>query len=135
MKRDTRLDTPAVPLVQAVSEALESYSSHPIQRLWGMHLIRQFLDEQEGLVVADARDVGHTWQDIADALGTNRQAVADRYGLSSGRERIRRGERQRCHVCGFESRLEDLFEDGVCTGCRKETESAPEESSNRKGRR
>ena len=134
MKRDSRPEAPSVPLVQAVSEALESDSSHPIQRMWGVHLIRQLLDEQEGLLVADARDVGHTWQDIADALGITRQAVADRYGLSSGRERIRRGERQRCRICGFESRLEDLFEDGVCTACRG-TEPATDASSTRKGPR
>jgi excisionase family DNA binding protein len=39
---------------------------------------------------------------------------------------FRRGPLQRCRRCGLESRISDLFVDGVCRDCREELAEAPD---------
>ena len=42
--------------------------------------LRELADRLEALQVARARDLGWSWQEIADALGVTRQAVHKKHG-------------------------------------------------------
>ena len=42
--------------------------------------LRELADRLEALQVERARDLGWSWQDVADALGVTKQAVHKKYG-------------------------------------------------------
>jgi len=42
--------------------------------------LRELADRLETLQVSRARDLGWSWQEVADALGVTRQAVHKKYG-------------------------------------------------------
>lgn len=96
-------------------------SKDPAIGLRAVAALRKLLDRLEELQVANARDQGWSWQEIAGALGVSRQAVhkkhADRMEeLRTSTERIRaaladaiRGGRIRIQVfgAGEKTRKED----------------------------
>lgn len=47
--------------------------------LGALRLVELAADAARHAVIADAREAGQTWQTIADALGTSRQAAHERY--------------------------------------------------------
>lgn len=48
--------------------------------LGALRLVEIAADNARRAIVADARAAGDTWQSIADALGTTRQAAQQRFG-------------------------------------------------------
>jgi DNA-directed RNA polymerase specialized sigma24 family protein len=60
-------------LTDAVSNADPAVGLGAVRALYGL---QQRLEE---IQVANARDQGWSWQDIADALGVSRQALHQRY--------------------------------------------------------
>lgn len=52
----------------------------PAAGLRAVRSMRELADRLELLQVSRARDLGWTWQEVADALGVTRQAVHKKYG-------------------------------------------------------
>ena len=52
----------------------------PGRGLRAVRSLRELVDRLEALQVARARDLGWSWQEIADAVGVTRQAVHKKYG-------------------------------------------------------
>ena len=52
----------------------------PAAGLRAVRALRELADRLESLQIARARDLGWSWQEIADALGVTRQAVHKRHG-------------------------------------------------------
>ena len=52
----------------------------PIAELHRLAAIRRELAQSEEVQVRRARNLGHSWQAIASALGVSRQAVHKKYG-------------------------------------------------------
>ena len=52
----------------------------PGRGLRAVRSLRELADRLEALQVARARDLGWSWQEIADALGVTRQAVHKKHG-------------------------------------------------------
>lgn len=52
----------------------------PRTGLRAVRSLRELADRLEALHVARARDLGWSWQDVADALGVTRQAVHKKHG-------------------------------------------------------
>ncbi|HEY7719501.1 MAG TPA: helix-turn-helix domain-containing protein [Pedococcus sp.] len=52
----------------------------PAAGLRAVRALRELADRLEALQIARARDLGWSWQEIADALGVTRQAVHKRHG-------------------------------------------------------
>jgi DNA-directed RNA polymerase specialized sigma24 family protein len=54
----------------------------PATGLQAIRALRQLADRLEALQVANARDRGWSWQQIAEALGVSRQAVHKKHARS-----------------------------------------------------
>ena len=52
----------------------------PIQGLRAVRALRELADRLETLQVRRARELGWSWQDIADQLGVTKQAVNKKHG-------------------------------------------------------
>lgn len=59
----------------ALKLATDTASKDPEVGLRAVVALRKLLERLEALQVRNARDQGWSWQDIADELGTSRQAV------------------------------------------------------------
>lgn len=59
----------------ALKLATDTSSKDPEVGLRAVVALRKLLERLESVQVGNARDQGWSWQDIADALGTSRQAV------------------------------------------------------------
>jgi hypothetical protein len=58
--------------------------SDPSTGLRAVRALRDLAERLEGIQVHHARDLGWTWQEIAEQLGVTRQAVHKKYGGSRG---------------------------------------------------
>jgi hypothetical protein len=77
-------------MTQATELADATASQDPAVGLAAVAALRDLLESLEGLQVANARDRGWSWQQIAGALGVSKQAVHKKHG--AGRRLIgRRG--------------------------------------------
>lgn len=64
-----------------MSEALlAAAGDHPREGLRAVRSMRELADRLEALQVERARDLGWSWQEIADELGVSKQAVHKKYG-------------------------------------------------------
>lgn len=70
--------TPADP-------TLEALSGDPAVGLRAIASLRELADRLERLQVRRARDLGWSWQEVADQLGVSRQAVHKKHGTRSDR--------------------------------------------------
>ncbi len=73
----------------ALKLATETSSKDPAVGLRAVVALRKLLERLEAIQVRNARDQGWSWQDIADALGTSRQAVHKKHS----ERRFGRGKR------------------------------------------
>ena len=64
---------------EATKLATSASSRDPELGLRSVAALRKLLEQLEGLQVRNARDLGWSWQDIADHLGVSRQAVHKKY--------------------------------------------------------
>jgi hypothetical protein len=80
-------------LNRALIRRIDSHEAFPITALEAVVDARRCLDEVERSAVAVARDLGATWEDIAQALGVTRQAIYQKYRNGSGPESARRSSR------------------------------------------
>ena len=70
-------------MTQATELADATASRDPAVGLAAVAALRELLESLEALQVANARERGWSWQQIAGALGVSRQAVHKKHG--SGR--------------------------------------------------
>jgi DNA-directed RNA polymerase specialized sigma24 family protein len=75
-------------MTQATELADATASRDPAVGLAAVASLRALLESLEALQVANARELGWSWQQIADALGVSKQAVHKKHG---GRRLIGRG--------------------------------------------
>lgn len=54
-------------------------AADPITGLGAVRALRRLLERLEASQVLRARELGHSWQEIADALDISRQAVHKKY--------------------------------------------------------
>lgn len=59
---------------------LTAAGDDPGQGLRAVRALRDLADRLEGLQVDRARDLGWSWQEIADGLGVTKQAVHKKHG-------------------------------------------------------
>ena len=59
---------------------LAAAAEDPREGLRAVRAVRELADRLEDLQVARARQLGWSWQEIADALGVTKQAVHKKYG-------------------------------------------------------
>ena len=59
---------------------LAASAKDPREGLRAVRAVRELADRLEDLQVARARQLGWSWQEIADALGVTKQAVHKKYG-------------------------------------------------------
>ena len=64
----------------ADSAAMDAVSDEPAIGLRAVRALRVLADRLKRLHVLRARDLGWSWQEVADALGVSRQAVHKKYG-------------------------------------------------------
>jgi hypothetical protein len=76
--------------MEATELAEATASRDPIVGLRAVASLRALLESLEELQVANAREQGWSWQQIADQLGVSRQAVHKKHGR---RGLLRRRER------------------------------------------
>ncbi|MGX9789551.1 helix-turn-helix domain-containing protein [Mycobacterium sp. MMS18-G62] len=66
--------------LDSLSEIVDGLSSgDPAVGLGAVFALRRLNEGVEKIHVANARDHGWSWQDIADAIGVSRQAVHQKY--------------------------------------------------------
>jgi hypothetical protein len=75
-------------MTEATDLADATASRDPAVGLAAVASLRSLLESLEALQVANARERGWSWQQIAEALGVSRQAVHKKHG---GRRLIGRG--------------------------------------------
>ena len=63
------------PMNTTLKLATDTSSKDPAVGLRAVVALRKLLERLEAIQVRNARDQGWSWQDIAHALGTSRQAV------------------------------------------------------------
>lgn len=68
------------PTTPAPDPGLAAVSGDPAVGLRAVASLRTLADRLEALQVARARELGWSWQDIADRLGVSRQAVHKKHG-------------------------------------------------------
>ena len=68
----------------------DASSKNPLVGLHAVASLRVLLEAVEELQVANARDQGWSWQQIAAVLGVSKQAVHQKYGKDPTRARRRR---------------------------------------------
>lgn len=61
--------------------AEDTASKDPDIGLRAVAALRRLLDQLESLQVANAREHGWSWQEVADALGVSRQAVHKKHAV------------------------------------------------------
>lgn len=61
----------------------EAAGDDPRRGLRAVGALRELADRLEALQVARARDLGWSWQEVADELGVSRQAVHKKYARRS----------------------------------------------------
>ena len=62
-------------MTEATQLAADAGSRDPVVGLRAVAALRRLLESLEHLQVANARDLGWSWQQIAESLGVSRQAV------------------------------------------------------------
>lgn len=62
-----------------VSLSIRGGEDTPLHVLGGIKQGLKHIDESIRAYVASARDQGHTWEEIGDALGVTRQSVWEKY--------------------------------------------------------
>jgi hypothetical protein len=62
-------------------------SSDPAVGLKAVAALRELADRLEALQVGNARDLGWSWQEIADCIGVSKQAVHKKHGGREGSPR------------------------------------------------
>jgi DNA-directed RNA polymerase specialized sigma24 family protein len=67
-------------MTQATELADATSSRDPAVGLAAVAALRELLESLEELQVANARERGWSWQQIADGLGVSRQAVHKKHG-------------------------------------------------------
>jgi Homeodomain-like domain-containing protein len=67
-------------MTQATDLADATASRDPAVGLAAVSSLRKLLESLESLQVANAREQGWSWQQIADVLGVTRQAVHKKHG-------------------------------------------------------
>lgn len=73
--------TPALQTLQSLTAAATIEGNGDYGDMLGaLRLAELAVEHARRAVVRDARAAGQTWQTIADALGTSRQAAQQRYG-------------------------------------------------------
>ena len=78
-------------MTQATELADATASTDPDVGLAAVAALRELLESLESLQVANARERGWSWQQIADGLGVSKQAVHKKHG--GGRRLIPGGRR------------------------------------------
>jgi hypothetical protein len=58
---------------------LDAAAEHPRDGLRAVRALRELADRLERLQVDRARDLGWSWQEVADALGVSKQAVHQKH--------------------------------------------------------
>jgi predicted transcriptional regulator len=74
---------------EANNVVTESASDDPEIGLRGVASLRALLESVEELQVRQARELGWSWQQIAELLGVSKQAVHQKYGKGERRARRR----------------------------------------------
>lgn len=80
MALSTKIDN----MTEATDLAAATGSKDPTVGLRAVLALRRLLERLEAIQVANARDQGWSWQEIADALGVSRQAVHQKYRKRDG---------------------------------------------------
>ena len=78
-------------MVKPSEVVAQTASSDPEVGLRGVASLRALLEAVEELQVRRARDLGWSWQQIAELLGVSKQAVHQKYGKDKSRARRRFG--------------------------------------------
>lgn len=86
MATSTYVDT----MSDGVQLAQDASSRDPAVGLRAVRALRELADRLETLQVVNARRLGWSWQDIAEALGVSRQAVHKKHRAEEARI-IKRG--------------------------------------------
>ena len=74
---------------EATDVVTQTGSDDPEIGLRGVASLRALLDAVEELQVRRARELGWSWQQIAELLGVSKQAVHQKYGKGERRPRRR----------------------------------------------
>lgn len=69
--------------------AQEASSRDPAVGLRAVRALRDLAERLESLQVANARELGWSWQEIAAALGVSRQAVHKKHARGRGSRKAR----------------------------------------------
>lgn len=73
---------PGTPSATTPDPVAAATSDDPSTGLRAIRALRELADRLETLQVTRARDLGWSWQQIADALGVTRQAVHKKHARS-----------------------------------------------------
>ena len=76
-------------IVEAREVVSQTASDDPEVGLRGVASLRALLEAVEELQVRRARELGWSWQQIAERLGVSKQAVHQKYGTGARRSRRR----------------------------------------------
>jgi len=76
-------------MVEPVEVVAQTASKDPEVGLRGVASLRALLEAVEELQVNRARELGWSWQRIAEPLGVSKQAVHQKYGTGERRPRRR----------------------------------------------
>ena len=74
-------------MVEPAEMVEQTASEDPEVGLRGVASLRALLEAVEELQVRRARDLGWSWQQIAELLGVSKQAVHQKYGRRQARRR------------------------------------------------
>jgi DNA-directed RNA polymerase specialized sigma24 family protein len=77
-------------MAQQADVVAQTASADPEVGLRGVASLRALLEAVEELQVRRARELGWSWQQIAELLGVSKQAVHQKYGTAKRRPRRRR---------------------------------------------
>jgi hypothetical protein len=73
----------------SVSVSIDGGEDNPLAVIRGITTGMRNIDQQLRNTVEDARRRGHSWQEIADALGVSRQSAWERFARPEDEERAR----------------------------------------------
>ena len=76
-------------MIEPANVVAQTASKDPEVGLRGVASLRVLLEAVEELQVRRARELGWSWQQIAELLGVSKQAVHQKYGTGSRRGRRR----------------------------------------------
>ena len=77
------------PMVKPADVVAQTASKDPAVGLRGVASLRALLEAVEELQVRRARELGWSWQQIAEVLGVSKQAVHQMYGKGERQPRRR----------------------------------------------